>query len=173
MMKPVLVAISLATLAAFPGAALSAPVEHDLDLDAPGWTISSIAKEGLGDSPGRTYHELILDASWTKQKKAKAFRSAAPAAASALPLSIEEAVTGNAATSPTLGPRKDIPGALVAPLHANLVSAGRDLLDIGTVEAKPTPSTPTQTSVVPLPGALWMLGSALVAFIGIASRHKL
>jgi hypothetical protein len=145
MSKPVLVTLSAIAFLAFPGAVLGAGIDvgHDLDLDQPpGWTISSFARDGVAGPPGRAYQQLLLDSGAT-QHKAKG------------------------------GPRKDGPSQQVLPLHANLVSAGREVLEVKTAEVKQAaPATPTPTSVVPLPGALWMFGTALLAFIGIASRHK-
>lgn len=57
------------------------------------------------------------------------------------------------------------------PIHAYLLSAGEYVLAVGTLAAEVPPST--QVSAVPLPGAIWLFGSALLAFLGISSRHRL
>jgi len=178
MRKLVLVAIGAAALLVFPvsGRAALVPVELDLDLDhAPEWAIPSIVREGLGDAPGRADHPSILDASWTNKKNVKAFRGEPVAAASNLPLWVDaHAPSGNAATPAVIGPRQDVPAKHGIPLQANRVSAGKLVLEVGTVEARqPSPSISTPTAAVPLPGALWLFGTALVAFVGIARRHKL
>jgi len=178
MRKLVLVAIGVAALLVFPGTGRSAlvPVELDLDLDhPPGWAIPIIVREGLGDPPGRADHPPILDSSWTKRKNAKAFLGEPLAAVSTLPLWVDaHAYSGNAATPTITGRRQDVPSKHVIPVQANLVGAGKMVLEVSTVETRqPSPSGLTPTAAVPLPGALWLFGTALVAFVGIAGRHKL
>lgn len=58
-----------------------------------------------------------------------------------------------------------------APLHAYLLSAGHYVLEVGSLSE--AAATPSEVANVPLPGALWLFGSALVAFLGISSRRKL
>ncbi|HSV77820.1 MAG TPA: hypothetical protein VLK85_01270 [Ramlibacter sp.] len=177
MRKLVLVAISAAALLVFPGTGRSAlvPVELDLDLDhPPGWAIPSIVREGLGDPLGRADRPPILDSSWTKRKNAKAFRGETFAAASTLPLRVDAyAASGDAATPAVTMRRQDGPSKHVIPVQTNLLGAGKMVLEVSTVEARqPSPSGSTPPAV-PLPGALWLFGTALVAFVGIAGRHKL
>jgi hypothetical protein len=57
-------------------------------------------------------------------------------------------------------------------MDTHLLGAGQLVLEVGTSKAGP-PAVANQVSAVPLPGAIWLLGTALLAFIGIASRHKL
>jgi len=56
------------------------------------------------------------------------------------------------------------------PLYAYLLSAGQYVLEIGTLPDQSTVAN--KMSAVPLPGALWLFGSALLAFLGISSRRK-
>jgi hypothetical protein len=56
------------------------------------------------------------------------------------------------------------------PLHAYLLSAGQYVLDVGTL-AQQRSGAPT-VSAVPLPGALWLFATALLAFLGISGRRK-
>ena len=56
------------------------------------------------------------------------------------------------------------------PLYAYLLSAGQYVLEIGTLPDQSTVAN--KISAVPLPGALWLFGSALLAFLGISSRRK-
>lgn len=58
-----------------------------------------------------------------------------------------------------------------SPLHSYLIGAGQYVLDVGTLSGQQT--QPSTVSDVPLPGALWLFGSALLAFLGISSRRKL
>lgn len=81
-----------------------------------------------------------------------------------------------APTPPTGGaPQPGAKGAKDAkdasPLHSYLIGAGQYVLDVGTLSGQQT--QPSTVSDVPLPGALWLFGSALLAFLGISSRRKL
>jgi hypothetical protein len=58
-----------------------------------------------------------------------------------------------------------------SPLHSYLLSAGEYVLQVGTLSEQHT--KPSRISDVPLPGAIWLFGSALLAFLGISSRRKL
>ncbi|MET0544031.1 MAG: hypothetical protein ABWZ88_19995 [Variovorax sp.] len=56
------------------------------------------------------------------------------------------------------------------PFHAYLLGAGRYMLDVGSfAHARPVLST---ISAVPLPGALWLIGSALLVFLVISARRS-
>lgn len=57
-----------------------------------------------------------------------------------------------------------------SPLHSYLLSAGEYVLKVGTLSEQHT--APSRMSDVPLPGAIWLFGSALLAFLGISSRRK-
>lgn len=58
-----------------------------------------------------------------------------------------------------------------APLHKYLIGAGQYVLEVGTLSEAKAPSS--TVSDVPLPGAVWLFGSALLAFLAISSRRKL
>lgn len=58
-----------------------------------------------------------------------------------------------------------------SPLHGYLLSAGEYVLQVGTLSDQHT--APSRIKDVPLPGAIWLFGSALLAFLGISSRRKL
>jgi hypothetical protein len=58
-----------------------------------------------------------------------------------------------------------------SPLHSYLLSAGEYVLQVGTLSEQYT--APSRIADVPLPGAIWLFGSALLAFLGISSRRKL
>jgi hypothetical protein len=57
-----------------------------------------------------------------------------------------------------------------SPLHSYLLSAGQYVLQVGTLSEQYT--APSKITDVPLPGAIWLFGSALLAFLGISSRRK-
>ena len=55
------------------------------------------------------------------------------------------------------------------PFHSYLLGAGRYILDVGSfAHTRPVLST---ISAVPLPGALWLIGAALLVFLGISARR--
>lgn len=56
------------------------------------------------------------------------------------------------------------------PFYSYLLSAGEIVLELG---AGPKQQAVPQVSAVPLPGAIWLFGSALVAFLCIAGRRRL
>jgi hypothetical protein len=58
-----------------------------------------------------------------------------------------------------------------SPLHSYLLTAGEYVLQVGTLSEQYT--APSKITDVPLPGAIWLFGSALLAFLGISSRRKL
>lgn len=62
------------------------------------------------------------------------------------------------------------PPANDVPFYSYLLSAGEIVLELGT---GPKQQAVPQVSAVPLPGAIWLFGSALVAFLCIAGRRRL
>jgi hypothetical protein len=64
---------------------------------------------------------------------------------------------------------KDHPAHHAVPFDVALVSAGQHNLQIDT---GPPPPVVPKVSAVPLPGALWLFGSALLAFLGFAKRRR-
>lgn len=57
------------------------------------------------------------------------------------------------------------------PFSSYLLSATRYVQDVGTFRS-PADTTPKKISDAPLPGALWLFGSALLAFLAISVRRK-
>jgi hypothetical protein len=76
------------------------------------------------------------------------------------------------ATAPPLDPVRTPEPALKdgSPLHSYLLTAGQYVLQVGTLSEQYT--APSKIADVPLPGAIWLFGSALLAFLGISSRRK-
>ena len=56
------------------------------------------------------------------------------------------------------------------PFYTSLLDAGRFVLDVGSFSQQR--AQPRAVSAAPLPGALWLFGSALLAFLAIAGRRK-
>jgi hypothetical protein len=90
-------------------------------------------------------------------------RAASPAgAAPPVTVAVAGAVVGHSPQAALA--RKD------APFHSYLLDAGRFVLDVGSLSQRRA-EAPT-VSAVPLPGALWLFGSALLAFLVISGRRK-
>jgi hypothetical protein len=68
-------------------------------------------------------------------------------------------------------PQQPAPSSHASPFYSYLLSAGQYVLEVGSFSG-PYAASP-QVSDVPLPGAIWLFGSGLVAFLVIAGRHKL
>ena len=64
---------------------------------------------------------------------------------------------------------KDHPANHAVPFHVALLSAGPHNLQF---DKDPPSSVSPKVSAVPLPGALWLFGSALLAFLGFAKRRR-
>jgi hypothetical protein len=56
------------------------------------------------------------------------------------------------------------------PLHAALLSGGHAALQVTAPPGQV--AAPASISAVPLPGALWLFGSALLAFLGFSRRGR-
>jgi hypothetical protein len=69
-----------------------------------------------------------------------------------------------AAPAPLPAPARD------DPFYTSLLEAGRFVLDVGSFSQQRAPAR--TLSAAPLPGALWLFGSALLAFLAIAGRRK-
>jgi hypothetical protein len=179
MLGPVRAAISVAALAAFAfsGQAAVLPVQQGLTHahahpPTAGPTLYDVVAEGRGRAPS-SYYQLIMDP-WSEPTK---FRSFATEPLGNTP-SFNLYADGDApAAMPHAGavlpplPHKDPPARSLPPMHSHLLSAGQYVLQVGT--AKGASPIQNQVSAVPLPGAIWLFGTALLAFIGISSRHKL
>jgi len=64
----------------------------------------------------------------------------------------------------------EVPRNYAIPFHLALVSGEQYVLQINTPQSQR--STSTKISAVPLPSALWLFGSALIAFLGISRRRR-
>ena len=108
--------------------------------------------------------------------QAHALQPAAPALAfaadeRAAPAPGADPAAGEFEASAMQRPQPRAAGA--APLHSYLLSAGQYVLEVSTLSEPSSPSARKTISEVPLPGALWLFGSALLAFLAISSRRKL
>ena len=165
---------ALAALAfASSGHAAVVPIEQHLDLGVPpGITIREIAAAQRHDPPGTSHHELIAEHAWMETRKPKKGTAQPPGLAG-----------GPAASGPSKGVSRHVaPRSLVSvssrpagpdplPFHEHLIGADAQPIEIGP--RAPQDPVAKQVSAVPLPGAIWLFGSALLAFLGISSRRSL
>ncbi|HSV77797.1 MAG TPA: hypothetical protein VLK85_01150 [Ramlibacter sp.] len=138
---------------AFAGAGHAAvvPIEQGLELgDPPGFAVRESAGHRHVVS-GSSHHELIAESPSMEHRKAKKGATQPPGRAG-----------GHA--PPGLSDQDH-------PLHAQLMGGGAQPIAIGPRAAKEPVAS--QVSAVPLPGAIWLLGSALLTFLGISSRRRL
>lgn len=144
-----------------------------------GGLVYNIATNSNG-TPTTKYYEIVVDSSWTEPTKFTTF-SAEPLGSSATyqlwtdtnsnvssVANGSQGTTGTLLTSWTLN---DIVGTNSVPFFSYLLTAGQYVLGISTSPGQLSVST--SISAVPLPGALWLFGTALAAFLGISRRRKL
>jgi hypothetical protein len=81
------------------------------------------------------------------------------------------ALAGNTGALLTSWSQTDVPGNNLVPFFTYLLTAGQYVLQINTLPGQMNIST--NIAAVPLPGALWLFGSAVLGFLGFTSRRKL
>jgi hypothetical protein len=169
-------AISVAALAAFACTGQAAILRIPQGTAwAAGPMVSSIAADDHG-SPPSSYYQLIMDP-WSEPTRFRTFATEPlgnTASSNVHPDDDAPARMGHTGPRPPEWSHKEVPARDVAPLHAHLLGAGPHVLEIGNAgPAGPASPAARQLSAVPLPGAMWLLVTSLLAFIGIAGRHKL
>jgi hypothetical protein len=174
---------TLAAICAFAGFAAAnlahaaaVPIEQSITLLNPeGSLVYNIATNGSHDGPTTSYYELIVDGSWSGTNTKFTTFSTEPLGTNATyslftdtnPLPLQ----GNTGTLLGNFSQTDIPGNNLIPFFTFLLTAGQYVLQINTVKDQMNIST--NIAAVPLPGAVWLFGSGLLAFLGVASRRKL
>jgi hypothetical protein len=152
------------------------PIEQSITLLNPeGSLVYNIATNGLANATTTSYYELIVDGSWSGTNTKFTTFSTEPTGTAASyslftdtnPLSLQ----GNTGALLTSWTQTDVPGNNLVPFFAFLLTAGQYVLQINTLPGQMNIST--NIAAVPLPGALWLFGSALVGFLGFSSRRKL
>jgi hypothetical protein len=173
--KPGLAAVGAVAALAFASAGYAAPVpiEQTLNLTNPeGSLVYNIATNG-GASETTSYYQLIVDPSWTTPTKFTTF-STEPVGTNAsysLFADLDASITGGNVGALLAGwSQQDVPGNNLIPYFSYLLTAGQYVLQINTLPGQMNIST--NIAAVPLPGAMWLFGSALLAFLAISSRRK-
>lgn len=173
--KSGLAAVGALAALAFVGVGHTAPVpiEQTLTLTNPeGALVYNIATNG-GASATTSYYQLIVDPSWNTPTKFTTFSTepvATNASYSLFPDLDASTTGGNTGALLTTWSQQDVPGNNLIPFFSYLLTAGQYVLQINTLPGQMNVST--NIAAVPLPGAMWLFGSALLAFLAISSRRK-
>jgi hypothetical protein len=173
--KTSIAAVGAVAAAAFAGAGHAAvvPIEQTLNLFSPqGSLVYNIATDG-GQVSTASYYELVVDPSWDVATQFTTFATepVATTAAYALYADTDASVgSGNTGAQLDSWSLVDIAGNNLAPFHTVVLGAGQYLLQVTTSEGQFSISS--QITPVPLPGALWLFASAMLAFLGLCSRRR-
>jgi hypothetical protein len=152
------------------------PIEQSITLLNPeGSLVYNIATNGLANSATTSYYELIVDPSWSGTNTKFTTFSAEPVGTNASYSLFTDtngaSLAGNTGALLTSWSQTDVPGNNLIPFFATLLTAGQYVLQINTLPGQMNVST--NIAAVPLPGALWLFGSAVLGFLGFTSRRKL
>jgi hypothetical protein len=174
-LKSLAAIVALAGLGSVAQAAV-VPVEQTITLLNPeGSLVYNIATNGLANAATTSYYELIVDGSWSGTNTKFTTFSTEPVGSNATyqlftdtnPLPLQ----GNTGAMLAGWTQADVPGNNLVPFFAFLLTAGQYVLQINTLPGEMNIST--NIAAVPLPGAVWLFGSGLLAFLGVSSRRKL
>jgi hypothetical protein len=174
--KSSLAAVGAVAALAFACAGYAAPValEQTITLTNPeGSLVYNIATNGDSGSVTTSYYQLIVDPSWTTPTKFTTFSTEPVGTNASYALftdSDASLTTSNAGALLANWSQQDVPGNNLVPFFSFLLTAGQYVLQINTLAAQMNIST--NIAAVPLPGAMWLFGSALLAFLGISGRRK-
>ena len=151
------------------------PVEQTITLTNPeGSLVYNIATNG-GAAATTSFYQLIVDPSWSGTNTKFTTFSTEPVGTNATYSLFTDvdasASTSNAGTLLGNFAQTDVPGNNLIPFFTFLLTAGQYVLQINTLPGQFNVST--NIAAVPLPGAMWLFGSALLAFLGMSARRKL
>jgi hypothetical protein len=162
-------ALALATA----GYAAPVAVEQTITLSNPeGSLVYNIATNG-GETATTSYYQLIVDPSWTTPTKFTTFSTEPVGTNASYALYTDtDASTGasSAGALLTTWTQQDVPGNNLVPFFSFLLTAGQYVLQINTLPMQMNVST--NIAAVPLPGAMWLFGGGLLAFLAISARRK-
>jgi len=173
---------SLGALCAFAGLALAnvghaAPVgiEQSITLLNPeNALVYNIATNG-GAAATTSYYELIVDPTWSgTNTKFTTFSTEPVGTVASYSLWADTNAAAGAGNTGGLlqsWSQADVPGNNLIPFFNFLLTTGQYVLQINTLPGQMSVST--NIAAVPLPGAMWLFGSALLAFLGVSARRKL
>jgi hypothetical protein len=174
MSKARLAALVGAILLAFAGSGHAAVVRLDgsLTLAPAGGASSSIGTRVGASGQTPSYYQLIVDPSWSDPAGLTALLAEPVAGGVSYALYVDTDASLAASDTGTLLARwsQGTPGSEF-PFYDYLLGAGQFVLEVGTFASQPPASS--RISALPLPGATWLFGSGLLAFLWISARHRL
>jgi hypothetical protein len=152
------------------------PIEQSITLLNPeGSLVYNIATNGQPNAATTSYYELIVDPSWSGTNTKFTTFSTEPLGTNASYSLFTDtngaALSSNTGALLTSWSQTDVPGNNLVPFFTYLLTAGQYVLQINTLPGQMNIST--NIAAVPLPGALWLFGSAVLGFLGFTSRRKL
>jgi hypothetical protein len=157
-------------------AAYAAPVpfEQSITLTNPeGSLVYNTATNG-GVETTTSYYQLIVDPSWTSATKFTTYSTEAVGTDASYSLFTDSNPSGSVGDTGALlasWTQKDVPGNNLIPFFSFLLTTGQYVLQINTLPGQMNIST--NIAAVPLPGAMWLFGGALLAFLGFSARRKM
>jgi opacity protein-like surface antigen len=174
-LKSLAAIVALAGLGSVAQAAV-VPVEQTITLLNPeGSLVYNIATNGLANTGTTSFYQLIVDPTWSGTNTKFTTFSTEPLGTNATYalFTDADASTSTSNTGTLLGnfAQTDVPGNNLIPFFTFLLTAGQYVLQINTLPGQMNVST--NIAAVPLPGAMWLFGSALLAFLGMSARRKL
>jgi hypothetical protein len=174
MLKARLAALAGAATLALAGAGHAAvvPLDHSLTFShPPGETLGIDLGTGAGGLP-IGYRGFAVDRAWMGPTDFTTFFSEGPGAGASRALYAEStAASAREGGIPQVNSQQGVPGGTEFPLYSYLITAGQYVLEVGTFSDSPAVSA--KVSPAPLPGAMWLFGSALMAFLWISGRRRL
>jgi hypothetical protein len=155
--------------------AVVVPIEQTITLTNPeGSLVYNIATNG-GAASTESFYQLIVDPTWSGTNTKFTTFSTEPTATFAEYRLFTDtnlsAAVGDRGTLLGTFSQQDIAGNNLIPFFTFLLTAGQYVLQINTLPGQFNVST--NIAAVPLPGAMWLFGSALLAFLGMSARRKL
>jgi hypothetical protein len=164
--------LSFGVAAAFAGQAQAASVSITQSLSFPG--SYTIASGPLNSTAGPYYYELVNGGANTYANVTLVDTTPAENRLQYAVYTDTNSAVGAASTGTLVsgGSYKDEPGSTY-PFFTFLMASGQQyVLELARSTTDLANST-TNINTVPLPGALWLFGSALLGFLGVSSRRKI
>jgi hypothetical protein len=175
MLKARLAALAGAATLALAGAGHAAvvPLEHSLMFPhLPGEALGIDLGAGAGGLP-IGYRGFAVDRAWMGPTDFTTFFSEGPGAGASRALYADQSTAASAREGgiTQVTSQQGVRGGTEFPLYSYLITAGQYVLEVGTFSDSPAVSA--KVSPAPLPGAMWLFGSALMAFLWISGRRRL
>jgi hypothetical protein len=171
-----LAAVGAVAALAFGSVGHAAPVaiEQSITLANPeGSLLYNIATNG-GAEASSSYYQLIVDPLWTSGTRFTTYSTESVGTDASYALYTDFNPSANSGDTGALlasWTQKDVPGNNLIPFFSFLLTTGQYVLQINTLPGQMNIST--NIAAVPLPGAMWLFGGALLAFLGISARRKM